>query len=150
MKNKNGTPSAHPAGPDELIHKAADGDLLDFDIDVNEPVAPSKEERFRKFFAALINQGGVLKEEHIREIADPRSDETGFVAMVKVVEQFRAVCDTRAKLANRTRDLPDGLYLFSQNGGPEINVHGGDDAEKLNPAYIRFQFETSTDLEQVE
>ncbi len=118
---------------------------------LSEKTDVDTQERRRKFCATVMNQGGMLKEEDVREMPDSRSNEVGFATMAEVVGQFRMAIGERAiKIGNRTKELPDGVYLFSQNGKPELTVHGGDDAEKLDPKYIEHQFGTAQTLEEVE
>lgn len=144
---------------DELNFAMAFAELSEKDDDVQtdklglpESTEPEEEKRFRAFITKVLSLGGnpIGK----RFVADTRSEERGLLALATIDDTSRiaaeAFMEDKAELANRDSDLPDGTYLFAQNGKPEITVYGGDIAEKLARRHIVHIFRTANKLEEVE
>jgi hypothetical protein len=111
-----------------------------------------EQKRFRAFLAGVLSHGG--ESELKRFIADEQSGENACAAIVRIKSDLRLAAEafaekTRAHIANRTKPLPDGKYLMSQNGGP-IYVHGGDEAENMDPEELKLLLLEANELGQVQ
>ena len=111
------------------------------------------EKRFKKLSADLLSKGILLVLK--RYINDSRHKEKGLLAMGRLDPKTKEFADfdepKPVEFTNRVSEFREGVtYLFSRNGKPEITVHGGDDADRLNEEYIENLFESAADLKEVE
>lgn len=98
-------------------------------------------ERHRAACKELLKLGGLpIKDAKGNELIRIRGDFTAIVG--KICHQFRENFPSeQPPINNRTKALPDGEYLFSQNGKPGLDVFGGDRAEEIELEFRKSQLD---------